>query len=290
MSDQVLITGATGFLGRNLAERLLADHSEVTIVQRDGSTSGDIAAELEKRGAVVERYSDSAGLRDIVQRVQPATVFHLATLYTRQHTPDTIDGLLDANVALGTHLLESLVGSTATVVSALSFFQYRGGEYAPYSLYSAFKEAFAVVSGYYRDVAKVDVREVVLYDTYGPGDSRDKLVPHIVAAFANGHELQLGPSAQLMNLLYVDDVIAGLRVAAGGDGRSRSAIRSSEPISVGDIVATMTKVTGRTISLNFAEDRSVSDLPLVSNDWAVPAGWTPETDLETGLNTVWASR
>ena len=289
MPGRTLVTGATGFLGRNLVSKLALDGADVTVLQRQGASSGPIVKGLAAQGAQIVDYGTQEEFREKVVASKFDRVFHLATLYTREHLPSDIGPLIEANIGLGTQLLDAVVGTECVVVSALSFFQFRHELPAPYSLYSATKEAFTTVARHYRDVALVDVREVVLYDTFGPGDTRPKLIPHVARSFANGTPLSLGPSTQLVNLLFVADVIAGLIAVADGDHSDRVALRAAENVTVLDLVSTFTAVTGRTVEVDFDQLKPVNDLVTESGDWPAPTGWSSQTSLNDGVSAVWQS-
>ncbi len=70
--QKVLITGASGFIGRRLRSRLLNDGVDVVAIRREGSP-----AAREGR-SVVARYDDVAGLRRIMAEEKPDVVFHVA--------------------------------------------------------------------------------------------------------------------------------------------------------------------------------------------------------------------
>jgi nucleoside-diphosphate-sugar epimerase len=171
----------------------------------------------------------------------------------------------------------------------MSFFQFREGAPMPVSLYSATKQAFLDVSVFYRDRLGLDVTQVVLYDTYGPGDTRDKLVPHLVAAAASASPLSLGPAAQPINLLYVDDVTAGLRAAALSS-EPMVTVRAHEATSVGDVVRAVEKAAGFTLEATFNDGLQPNDIALRAGEWSTPTGWRPRYSLEEGMSLTWLLR
>ena len=287
MATRTLVTGATGFLGRNLTRELLARGGEVAILHRDSSRSSELADELSAAGATVLRYAGASELRDHVIGFAPDRVFHLATLYSRHHSSRDIEQMIDANVATSTHLFDALVGSDCTVVATQTFFQYVGGVPQPYSLYSATKEASSVIAEYYRKVAGLDVREAILYDTFGPGDTRDKLLPHLLDSFATGSAMALGPRAQPINLLYVDDVANGLIAAAAPGGAARICLRSAFETTVGEVVEVIRAISGSAVEVSFDDSRSINELVRNSGTWPSPTGWSAVVPLSDGVRSAW---
>lgn len=287
MTRSALVTGATGFIGGHLARTLVAEGWAVSALQRTATADSPASRSLRDAGVELVLVDDGAAVQRAARDAGAEVVFHLATNYLKSHSPDDIPGLIDANVTFGTHLLEGLRDSSAAIVSALSFFQFSGGQPTPVSLYSATKQAFLDVSAYYREVLGLDITQVVLYDTYGPGDSRDKLVPHLLAAARASASVSLGPGAQPLDLLYVDDVVAGLRAAA----ESRApilALRAPELVTVADVVAGFGELAGAPLQATFNDDAPLNDLVSRSGDWAAPSGWTGGRSLREGLERTWA--
>lgn len=288
-SQRVLVTGATGFLGRHLVNTLLGEGYTVAFTVRDSSSSVEIAGLLENNGAQALRYSNSESLRSQVVEFTPEIIFHLATLYAKTHDASQIDALVEANVTFGATVLDAVRGSRCVVVSAMSFFQYRNNVPVSNSLYSALKEAFSVVSDYYRTVGEVDIREVVLYDTYGPYDNRDKLLPHLIREFSSGSVLGLGPSAQPINLLHARDVAYGFIAVAQAEAVTRTSLRAESNTTVGGVVELLRSISGRDMVVSFDDARPLNNLVTESGDWPTPAGWSSEIGLAHGLEEYWNS-
>ena len=287
MSNSFLVTGATGFLGGHLVRRLLQGGATVTVLHRSNPGSKAARDGLKDIGADVVTFGSFDEIEPLLAGVAPDAVFHLATLYTRTHLASEITALVESNVTFGTHLLNALAGSPAPVVSTMSFFQYRDSEPMPYSLYSATKEAFSTVSRYYRAIEGLDIREVVLYDTYGPGDTRDKLVPYLLDAFAGGASIGLGTSRQLLDLLFADDVADGLIAAAAPGNPPNMSLRAPSTVSVGDLVDRVREVTGLSTSVSFDESNLPNDLVSRSGGRPLPLGWAAQHTLVQGLAESW---
>lgn len=288
MTGRSLVTGASGFLGQHLALRLAGDGERVTALLR--STSAGAAVDrLQAAGVEIVRFDHADEVGALARAAAPDRVFHLATHYLKAHTEADVPALVDANVTFGARLLEGLRETDASIVSAMSFFQFRGGEYVPASLYAATKQAFNDIAEYYRVVLGMRITQVVLYDTFGPFDVRDKLLPHILSSVRAGGPVRLGPSAQQVNLLHVDDVVAGLLAAAGTGNAAVCTLRAPRTVSVGDLVDEVSAVVGRPIDAVFNESGSTNALVAEAGDWPAPVGWVPAQSLRDGLAATWAA-
>jgi len=287
VTRRALVTGATGFLGSHLARSLSNDGWQVTALQRSSSADSPSGDRLRSFGVDVVTFDAMGEVQDRARSAEADIAFHLATHYLKDHEPHEVSALLEANVSFGAHLLEGLKGTPTSVVSALSYFQFSGGAPAPVSLYSATKQAFFDISEYYRVVAGMDITQVVIFDTFGPGDTRKKLVPQLMTAFAEGRPLALGPARQLLNLLYVDDVVAGLMAAASHRGDPVVTLRSPQNVTVGELVSALGVVSGRSVDCHFNDAASPNEALLHAGEWRTPEGWAPPRSLIDGLEATW---
>lgn len=287
MKRHALVTGATGFLGHHLALKLIQDGWRVSALLRTGSEASPRMELLHSLGVESLAFLTGSEAEGLVKDARPDAVFHLATHYLKDHVAADVPILIDSNVTFGTHVLEGLRGSGTAIVSAMSYFQFRGGIPAPASLYSATKQAFLDISDYYRVVAGLDIKQVILYDTFGPRDTRDKLVPNVLAALAAGRAIELGPSAQQINLLYVDDVISGLIAAVEPQEAPLLSLRSPINVTVGEFVRILGEVVGTPLTCSFNEAGNVNEAVLSAGNWLTPVGWPGARPLAEGLELTW---
>ena len=105
----------------------------------------------------------------------------------------------------------------------------------------------------------------------------------VAFGMATGEEAVVGPLEQTIDLLHVDDVARGLVAAAGEGVAQTTAVRAAEPVTVGQIIAALDRVGGRSLRYRVDEARAVSDLPLHAGAWPAPPGWSPAWSLDRGL-------
>ncbi len=202
---RALLTGATGFVGRHLSRRLLADGWEVAALVRDPRSPRIVP------GIGAHVVPDEHGaLVDLVAAVDPEVCIHLATYFVGDHRTADVRPLVDANLTFGTRLADALVcvGGIPLVNTGTAWQHVGGAPYAPMSLYAATKQAFADILRFHATRRHLEVVTLTLTDTYGPGDDRPKLVPALLAAGLTGGPLDLSTGDQLIDLVHVDDVVA----------------------------------------------------------------------------------
>lgn len=275
-----IVVGATGFVGRHLVAALREQGWRVVALIREGS---------HRSGAL---HDPCVELREIVsppdfERILAesgvAHVFHLAAHQSRGDSAADIEKFADANLRLSMHVFGAAASHGARVVSALSYFQYRNGRPSAHSLYSATKLAQAEFAKYWREVRGADIRDVVLFDNYGPHDDRDKLIPALVRAASRDEEIVVGPREQRVDILHVRDVASGLIAVAEDVTSGTLAVRAATLVTVGEIIDTISDLAGRPVRAVIDPARQGGADPGEAGEWHLPAGWTPEIQLRRGL-------
>lgn len=207
MAKIALVTGISGFVGGNLARLLLSKGWEVHGVVRSGSSLTAIGEV--KNACVLHIYDGSIdSLFAILKSVKADVTFHLASLFLSEHTSSQVDGLIAANIVFGSQLLEAMTitGCKNIVNAGTSWQNFHSEDYRPVNLYAATKQAFEDVLKYYHDARSVSCVTLKLFDTYGPNDSRRKLIKILVEAALEHRPIDLSPGDQLLDLSHVDDV------------------------------------------------------------------------------------
>jgi nucleoside-diphosphate-sugar epimerase len=211
---KVLLTGITGFIGSHLALRLLKEGYEVHAVVRPGSKISELGPELVQK---VHFYvtGPSGDLPRILGESNPDLVYHLASLYLSNHKYEDIPKLMESNVVFGTQLLDAMkIHHVSRLVNTGTSWQhYQNESYNPVNLYAASKQAFLSILRYYEETMRLQVMNLQLFDTYGPGDKRRKIMDLFQENIATREPLRMSPGEQCLDLMYVDDVIDALLLA-----------------------------------------------------------------------------
>jgi nucleoside-diphosphate-sugar epimerase len=211
---RALLTGASGFLGSHLVQSLNASGWVIAAIARPKPA---ITLSADGRIATVFQYTgETDQVCQAVSDFQPDVVFHLASLFRSEHTINDIEGLVQGNILLGTQLLEAmkLAGARALVNTGTSWQNYAGAEYEPQNLYAATKQAFEDILRFYTITAHLRCITLRLFDTYGPHDTRRKLVSAMLECLRTGTLLKMSPGDQIIDLLHVDDLSRAVLQAA----------------------------------------------------------------------------
>jgi nucleoside-diphosphate-sugar epimerase len=160
-------------------------------------------------------------------------------------------------------------------------------------LYAATKQAFEAVLEFYIDAHALRAITLKLFDTYGPGDPRPKLLSLLQKATATGAPLDLSPGEQLINPVYIDDVVeafvlAGKRLLDGAPaGKEEYAVSSRHPLSVREFAAAYASASGRGLELRWcAQPYRAREVMVPWNTGASLPGWSPKVTLEEGIRRI----
>jgi nucleoside-diphosphate-sugar epimerase len=283
------VTGSTGFVGSHLVHRLASDGWQVGRLLRNDIESAALVA------GVRDHWWDGSTAAAVaaVAAAAPDVVFHLASLFVAEHGAADVVPLVESNVLAGAQVAEAMLraGCRLMVNTGTSWQRDRAGAYDPVCLYAATKQAFEDVLTYYVNAEGFAAITLRLYDTYGPDDSRPKLVTALRRAVQSGASLSLSPGEQLLDLVHVDDVTAafaaaGQRLLDHGAGHERFDVSSGRPRTLRAVVEAFAAAAGRPLPVRWGE-RPYRRREVMTPPAGRPLpGWRAEISLEEGFERL----
>jgi nucleoside-diphosphate-sugar epimerase len=213
MSQQVLVTGATGFTGYALCEHLVRVGREVVAFARPQSKTDS----LNKLGVEVRRI-DIADADQVEKAFQSfSEVYHIAAAFRTEH--DELEEFRRANVTATRNLMDaalksrsgrfvhcSTVGVQGVIDAPPADENYR---YRPGDFYQQSKmEGELLVREYIRGGLNAAIVRPV--GIYGPGDTR---FLKLFRPISRGRFVMIGSGRALYHLTYIDDLIKGFLLA-----------------------------------------------------------------------------
>ena len=222
------VTGAGGFIGSHLVERLLADGHEVRALVRYSSTSS-IGFLGEARAAHPDALTIEAGAVEdpgCVQRLVAGCdgVLHLAALIgipysyiaPRHYVQTNIVGTINVLDAVRNHGVGRLVHVSTSETYGTAQFVPISEEHpvhaqSPYAATKAGADQLAL--SYYRSFA-TPVVVIRPFNTFGPRQSARAFIPTVITQALTGNTVRLGSVTPRRDLTFVTDTVDGMVRAA----------------------------------------------------------------------------
>lgn len=304
MIKKVLITGAGGFIGSHLTEKLLASGYKVKAFVHYNSRNSWGWLDSSVRKGQIEVISGDIRDTDIVRKAMRdvETVFHLAALIGIPYSYYSPEAYVDTNIKGTLNILQSALDFGVKKVVLTSTSEIYGTAQSvpiaethpinPQSPYAATKaSADFLALSFYRSF-NLPVVVVRPFNTYGPRQSARAVIPTIITQILAGYKkIKLGSLDPTRDLTYVDDTVKGF-IKAGesknGIGEVINLGNKSE-ISIRDLAYLIARAMG--VSITIQEDmkrkrplKSEVDRLMADNFKAKKLlKWSPEYSLEKGL-------
>jgi len=307
MSRKVLVTGAGGFIGSHLTERLVRDGHQVRAFVRyngrdDRGHLGDLPPEIQS-AIEVERgdLKDPHAVRRAVEGRE--WVFHLGALIAIPYSYHNPYDLVQTNVLGTAHVLDACRASEALerLVLTSTSEVYGTARTVPIderhplqgqSPYAATKIAADALGESYHRAFGLPVTILRPFNTFGPRQSARAIVPTIISQALARPAVKLGRLDPRRDLTYVKDTAAGFVAIAGCDAALGRAVNigRGEDISIGDLVETIGRRLGRPLAVETDHERyrpAASEVERLLAGTALARslwGWQPQFSLEQGLD------
>ena len=308
-----LITGAAGFIGSHLAQRLLDDGHRVVGVDNfhdfydPAIKRQNIAAiETHERFELIEAdIRDRQAMLDTFAAHRPTTVAHIAAmagvrpsierpdLYAAVNVNGTVN-LLDAAIAHGTKRF--LFASSSSVYGNNSKVPFAEDDNVdhPISPYAATKKAAELICHTYWHLHRLPVFCLRFFTVYGPRQRPDLAIGKFLRLVADNQPIPMfGDGSTSRDYTYIDDIIQGV-VAAIDRCNATAGYRvfnlgGNQPTSLKDMIAIIESVTGKTAQIE-QKPMQPGD---VTRTWAdltrsqAELGYQPTTSLADGIVKQW---
>ena len=214
--NKVLITGATGFIGSHLTQRLIREGFEVGIIKRGKSDVWRIKDLLDKIVTYDVDLRDTEEVSKAVSHFRPDVIFHLATYYAVEHAPQEVSLMVDTNVLGTVNLLEvSKESMVKLFVNTSSCFVYKenknklreNDDLSPLNLYALTKIQAEQACSFYAKNYDLKAITFRLFPPYGPANHERRLIPYVIKSLLDGERLKLTTGKQRWDFVYIEDIV-----------------------------------------------------------------------------------
>jgi NAD dependent epimerase/dehydratase len=303
---RVLVTGAGGFIGSHLVERLLAEGARVRAFVRYNSR-GDpgllrmLSAQDRSRLEIIAGdLRDEYAVRKAVEGTQ--VIFHLGALisipYSYQHPVEVAETNLigTLNVLMASrdfkiekliHISSSEVYGTAVHVPISESHPLQGQ-----SPYSASKIGADKLAESFFCAFELPVVTIRPFNTFGPRQSARAVIPVIITQALTQNAIHLGNQNTQRDFTFVKDTITGIMKADEVPGIEGQVLNlgTGQEIRIGELAQKIIRKIGRSVEITVdpirLRPKGSEVLRLLSDNTLARKmlGWEPEVSLDDGLD------
>ena len=302
---KVLVSGAGGFIGSHLVEKLVQNGCRVrALVRYNSKSSWGWLESCHCKGNIEVVLGDIRDA-DIVRHAMEGidTVYHLAALIGIPYSYVSPEAYVETNIKGSLNVFQAakdcgvkriIHTSTSEIYGTAQFVPiHEKHPVNPQSPYAASKSAADFLSlSFFRSF---DLPIVVLrpFNTYGPRQSARAVIPTIITQILSGNKIiKLGALDPTRDLTYVEDTVEGFIRAGKADKALGEIINlgNNNEISIRDLAYLIAKIMGVKITIKDDKNRKRPLKSEVERLWADNAKakqilkWEPKYSLEKGLN------
>lgn len=300
-TKRVILTGGTGFVGANLARRLLRDGHEVHALVRPGHQPWRLEA-IRAQSHLHEAHLEDAGKVDsIIRQIRPEWIFHLAAhgAYSSQTNLEqmvltNIHGTMNLVSACLKSGFEAFVNTGSS--SEYGFKAHPAAETTllePNSHYAVTKASATLFCRHTAQRERVPLTTLRLYSAFGPWEEPTRLMPALIVRGLQGQWPPLANPDTARDYVHVEDVAEAYLLAARFPSHVPGAI-----YNVGTGIQTtlrdVVEVARRALSIRSEPDwGSMRPRPWDTNCWVADSGliretlgWRPRFTFEDGFRQV----
>jgi UDP-glucose 4-epimerase len=295
---RVVITGATGFVGANLARRALCDGHQVHLLVRPEHPAWRIAGIRDEVTVHAVALEDREAVAKAIRAIRPEWAFHLAAHGAYSWQSD-VPRIVQTNVMGTINLVDACVeAGVETVVNTGSSSEYGYKDHAPAetealepnSAYAVTKAAATMFCRFTAGSRGVRIPTLRLYSVFGPYEEPNRLVPALIVRGLEGRLPRLANPDIARDYVYVDDVTDAYMLVAGAPLLEPGAVYNvgtGVQTTLRDIVDASRRLLGVSTEPSWG---SFPDRKWDTTIWRADVtrigkelGWTPRHDMEGGL-------
>ena len=202
---KILLTGASGFIGSNILNNFSNKNKFYLILRKKPNKKI-----LKNKNIKIIKIKNHESLNDKLKKIKVDIVIHCATHYKKSHNFSDIKKFCYSNILLGNVILENL--DNMKVKKFINFSTVwedsDGIKDNSENLYAAYKKSFSNILNFYKkNLKKTDFYELIISDTFGKNDLRNKILNNIRKNYQKKRITKIISKNLYLNLLNISDII-----------------------------------------------------------------------------------
>jgi nucleoside-diphosphate-sugar epimerase len=289
IDERILVTGASGFVGRRTLAPLVSTGANVHLLCRHPLS--DAPAGATQHGV---NLHDHAAVDALMRDLRPTRLLHLAWIVTPGEyvtSPENVQW-----VASTLHLVDSFArhgGRRVVCAGTSAEYDWSNGVCSelmtptrPTSLYAACKLGVYHILEHRAAPLAVSFSWGRIFFMYGPGEYEERLVPSLMRAAGTGTSFRLAHPGHIRDYMHVDDVAAAFVALLQSDINGAVNVGSGDGVTLAELARTIGQEMGRELRLEVPDDAKPDAAPVVVADVARlrdEVGWEPRYSLTDGI-------
>ncbi len=230
--QKILVTGAAGFIGFHLVERLVKDYPDADIYGIDNLNTYYDPRLKEARLSILSKcprfhfqkldLADRAGMEKLFADVQPDIVLHMAAQAGVRYSIENPHAYIDSNIVGFLNILEGcrhhgvqhlLYASSSSVYGANKKVPFSTDDFVdnPVSLYAATKKSNELMAHTYAHLYGVPVTGLRFFTVYGPWGRPDMAYFKFAKSLYEGKPIDVYNHGDMKrDFTYIDDIVEGI--------------------------------------------------------------------------------
>lgn len=292
MDKKILITGATGFVGKTLIPYLHNNGvKDIALLVRNEEKAHRLFGDIDLR--IISLQDES--WKDEVKNFNADIVIHLAAFFSTKYDDSTAVNLVNSNLLFTTELLVALQDTDCKYfvnTGTFTEFLYGDGKYFPANLYSATKTAERSIIQYFTNLSGRKWINIILYSPYGRKNDYKKVIDYMVDAMDAKEQVAFSKGEQVLDFIHVDDIADFYlnllqKIDLLNNPFEEFHLGTGEGHSIREVAQIMEEVFGKKINANWGGlpyrkfDIMHAIAPVKKNKDVL--GWMAKIDMHSGM-------
>ena len=290
-NKKVLITGASGFIGKNLTKSFEKEKTKVVALIRNKQK-----LKFKSRNIIVKKVRELTfkNLNKLIKKHDIDTIFHLAANNDNISLDFPLD-IFDSNIKASYNLLETCRQNKKKIKRIIvpsSKEVRRGGKeisrntFHPYAIS---KKCVELLAKTYSNIYNLDLQIIYFDNVYGEGDLNfNRLIPNFIKSLYSKKKFKLRNSSKDKRAyIYIDDLINALKFSVEHSNKCKKDkfiyINSKFKVSTKVLLGTISKITKDLESKNYMKNHK--KLLIIKKNYK-PNKWKQNYNLLEGLNNT----
>ena len=258
MKKNILITGASGFVGSHVLDDCLKNNFNIYAVFRNSKKNVNFAKKYKKKIFPIF-YNNIYQIKNKLTNCKIHTVIHCATHYIKKHVHNDIENIIKSNVLFSTILLDVVVNiKIKKFINLGTVWQhFNGTKNSAFNLYAATKQSFECIFNYYKNqYRKIKFYNILLTNTFGANDKRNKLVPILIKNYKKKNQNKINiPKNLSMNLIDVNEVTKCLNILLKNNLESNNyVIKLKQDVKIFNLINFLNNNLEKKIKVNWLKN------------------------------------